>query len=332
MGRTVGQSQNLIDQAKVQIGKPPGYWKAVILDLLSLFSALGFGYSYFRYLTDGISPWWILAAGLLFSAFSVLQVFLAPKVGRRIFVLLGEAIAIVVWFAWYDDWRIMVLAGGLLFLMLMWGYFDGRADAANDIEVRFFSVSHDMLSKLTTGLLLTMLLVYAPQAQGSGIFLPRSSFKTFYGWVSGVLDNFYPGLPFNDTFGNFAKDIAQRELQNNPTFQNLNTTQQDAAVAQAVTNLQGTVAAQTGIAPKPNEQVSDVAYDYIVSMLGAWKDKFQDQFVVVWVIALFLILRTIAVLFVWGSQLASLLMYELLLATGFMHIAESTQTKEVVEY
>lgn len=324
--------QNLIKPTKLQQQRPPGFWKSIVLDLLSMLSALALGYFYFRYLTTGISPWYVLGAALVFSTCSVLQAFLARKPLRRTFVILGESIVLVVWFAFYDSLSIVLLAGGATFLILLWGYFSARADQDNNVEVAFFGTSRHVLGKLTTAILFVMIVVYVPSAQGSGVFIPRTSFKTFFDWSTSFLTNFYPSLPFNETFGTFSRGVAKSELQNNPTFNALSPSAQNAAIEQAAAQLSANVGAATGMAPAESQSLSDVVYNYIISTLAAWKDKFQDQFMAVWVLVVFLVLRTFAVAYIWIAQFVSLVIYEILLSLGFMHIGEETQTKEVVDY
>jgi len=92
------------------------------------------------------------------------------------------------------------------------------------------------------------------------------------------------------------------------------------------------VAKTTNIAPAANESVSTVAYRYIVSVLEGTRSKFPSQFALVWIVILFAVLRSIGIVFVWVAQLVALIVYELLLASGFMHIEEVSQTKETVAY
>lgn len=326
-------NQNLINPVTLSdIGRPTGFWRSVVLDLLSVLSALFLGYTYFRYLTTGLSPWYALGIFLAFSAFSVLQVFLAKGIGRRVLMILAEAIALVVCFVFYNDWQVVLIAGLAAFVVLLWGYFASRLTVRNQMEVQFFKATRNVLGKVTTAVLLVMVIVYVPQAQGDQIFMPRESFKVLFNWATGFLNNFYPGISLTGSFGDFSQNFARAQLQNNVTFGSLTQSQQNVAIEQAMAELSGAVAKTTGIAPTQSESVSDVAYDYLVSTLVNLRNKFQDQFTLWWIIALFLILRSIGIVFVWIAQIASLVLYEILLAGGFMHIDEATQTKEIVAY
>ena len=328
-----GQNQNLIEQNKVSgTGGMPGFWRAAVLDLLSILSAFFFGYAYFRHVTTGLSLWYLFVLFLIFAASSVLQVFLGKSVGRRTLVVIAEAIGIVAPFVFFESITIVVIAGAIVFIFLFSGYLWSRSAMQNAMEVQFFGVTRNATGKIVSAVILAMLILYIPQAQGAGLFIPQGSFNVLFNWTAGLMSNFYPGIPFTDSFGNFATAYVTTRLQSEPSFTSLTSAQQSAAVTQAATALSVSVTQATGKAPTADKPVSNVAYDYLVAVIAALKNKLQDQFVIWWIVILFVILRTVGVLAVWIAQLASLVVYEVLLASGFMRIAETTQTKETVVY
>ncbi len=327
------QGQNLVNLTKAELSsEPPGFWRALVLDCLGVAAALFFGYSYFRYLTVGASPWYILIGLVIFSLTSGLQMFLEKSVWRRTGIIVGESVAMVIAFAFYDAIPVVLVVGGILVALLLWGYLEGRFEVQNEVEIHFFKATRGAIGKIASGAILFFLIVYAPQAQGKGIFIPRSSFRTLFAWSANVFDNAYPNLTLNGTFGDFAKGFARAEFENNPSFAALPASAQDQALNQAVAQFSASVKESTGVAPSPTTPMSDIAYDYIVATLAGWQDKFPNQFVVIWVVVLFLVFRFVGYLFVFFVQLLLLLVYEGLLATGFMRIEGVPQTKETVQY
>src|ERR1700722_1285741 len=73
------QAQNLINPSKIDTNstRPPGFWKSLILDVVTVGSAALFGYCYYRYLTQGLSVWILLAAVTFFGVMFVMEAFLA---------------------------------------------------------------------------------------------------------------------------------------------------------------------------------------------------------------------------------------------------------------
>ena len=299
---------------------------------MSVVTAAAFGYSYFRYLTQGLSLWWIFAAFMAFAVCTALQVLLARGLGRRMLIVLAETAAFTACFFFYTDWQVVLVAGAIGFAVLLWGYFSGRGEMKNQVEIGFFKVTRNALGKFVTAVLLMMIIIYVPQAQGNGLLFSQGSFKTLYNWTAGFLDDFYPSVIFTGSFSDFSKSFARVELANEPAYATLTAAQQSAAIDQAAAQLSGVVAKTTNIAPAANESVSTVAYRYIVSVLEGTRSKFPSQFALVWIIILFAVLRSIGIVFVWVAQLVALIVYELLLASGFMHIEEVSQTKETVAY
>lgn len=164
------------------------------------------------------------------------------------------------------------------------------------------------------------------------MFIPKAGFETIFQWSSGYLNSLYPGVIFDGTFHDFADTFSMTELSNNPTFSTLAPAAQSAVIDEAVKELSASVTQATGVAPLPSESMSDVAYAYVTGTFAHWKNQFKGQFTIVWVIALFLIFRTAGFVFIWVAQFISLLVYEALLALGFMHVDGVPQTKEFVRY
>ena len=326
------QNQNLINPSKIDTSvRPQGFWRSIILDAVSVIAAALFGYSYYRYLTLGSSLWFVLAAMTFFGTAAVIQVFLAKKSGRRILVILLETIATLGWF-WYDNPMIMGITAGILLVMLVWGYVSARMLVKNSVEVPFFGASGNVLGKLTTGVLLFMILIYVPRIGGNALVVSRQGFGTFFDWTSGLVNNFYPGLTLNGTFGDFAQSFTKMELANNPSFQSLNTAQKNAAVTQTTQQLVVNFTASSSSPVATSTPTSDAFYSMLNGVLSAWQSQSSGWFDLGWVVILFIGLRALGVVFVWFAQFVSLIFYEILIASGFMKVMEETRTQETVSY
>jgi hypothetical protein len=326
------EEQNLINPSKIATGQyAPGFWKSIGLDIFSVCAAGLFGYSYYAYLTRALSIWLLLITLMLFAVASAMQVFLAPKNLRRFFVILLESAALIASF-WQDDIKILIITGAIMISALSWGYFSGRVRIQNSVEIPFFSATSNALSKFTTGVLLFMILIYVPQLNGNALLVSQQNFSTFFDWVAGAIHGFYPDLQLDGTFGNFAQSFSKMELQNNPNFQNLTASQQDAAVQQASDQFIAGFAQNSPSAIAASTPTSDAFYNVVNGLLSGWQNQYSGWFDVGWVTVLFFALRTLGVVFVWAGQFLSLIVYELLLAMGFMKVTEEIHSKEAVGY
>jgi hypothetical protein len=324
--------QNLIKPTRISTkSRAPGFIKAIILDVLSVASAGLFGYLYYRYLSVGISIWFLLAGLTLFGVLSVLQMFLSKDTGRR-FLIINLETAALLGFFYRDDWQILAGAGVAVLIFLTWGYLGGRVRLKGSIEIPFFGVTGTTLGKFTTAMIIFMILAYVPQLGSNGSFVSAQGFRVFFDWAAGYVNSFYPNLSLNDSFGTFAQGIATMELADNPTFQGLSAQQKSATVSSTAAAFTDNLSQSASTTIVASESTSDAFYTVINGMLNSWKDKASSSFVLAWGIILFFVLRGIGIIFVWLAQFVSLIFYEILLSAGFMRITETPQTKESIEY
>jgi hypothetical protein len=295
-------------------------------------SAAFFGYSYYRYLDNTISVWWLLGALALWGVLSVLQVFLAKTFMRRMFVLFGESLAALIFF-YRDDPAILITTVIVIFAFLAWGYMASRTDLTNSVEIQFFRITSNALGKLVTAGLLFMILIYTPQVNQGSVFVSRQNFREFFDWSAGLINNIYPNVALNSSFQTFAQGMATMELKNNPNFQTMTPQAQSSTISQTASQFEDSFGTtSSGVAVAPTDPASDAFYNFIVGMLQAWQSEGSSWFIIGWAVVLFLALRTLGILFVWINQFIALIFYEILLASGFMKITEATQTKEMIGY
>lgn len=328
----MSDNQNLANPTRItKINHAPGFYKSIALDVLAIASSAFFGYLYFRYVAHGLSVWILLGGLALFAIFSALQTFLTKSAGRRALVLLLEVLALLVFFR-TDDWRILAITGGAMFVLSFWGYLSSRAYLNNSIEVPFFGVTRDVLGKFTTAILIFMVLIYVPQLNDGTPFVSQQNFSGFFDWSAGLINNFYPHLSLTGSFGDFADSVAKMELENNQTFQTLNAQQQSAAVSQAADQFKQTFAKNAAAPIAASDPTSNAFYNLLVGALNAWKGQSSGSFAIGWAIVAFFVLRSLGIVFVWFAQFLTLIFYEILLASGFMKIAEETQAREAIGY
>jgi hypothetical protein len=326
------QNQNLINPSKISTAQHrPGFWRALCLDAVAVLSAALFGYCYYRYLTQGWSVWFLFAALTFFGVASVMEVFLSKGGWRSILIILLE-VAAMLGFFWRDDAMVLGIIAAIMIVMLIWGQVSARAQVRNGIEIPFFGASGNVLGKFTTAVLLFMILAYVPQIAGNALIVSQQSFRTFFDWTSGLVNSFYPELSLNGSFGDFAQSVSKMELANNPSFQSLNTAQQNIALQQATTQFTQNFLEDASGTVATSSPASDAFYNVLNGVLSAWQSQSSGWFDIGWVTVLFIGLRTLGILFVWFAQFVCLIFYELLLASGFMKISEEPHSREVIGY
>jgi len=331
----LGQNQNLINPIRIEkiepLGRPIGFYKAIVLDVIGIIAAFFAGYAYFEFL-EGLWP--IVApigALLLFAAIFTIETLLGKSVWRRTGILIAQVIALLVPFYAFDV-RILGIAAGISFLFLFIGHLQGRSELNYGTTIRFFKLTHGVVAKIVTAALLVAVILYLPAASAGAIFVGESSFNIFFTWAAGFASNFYPTVSLTGSFDEFAQSVARTGFAANSTFRAMSQSDQNAAILAAAGQIEDNLSKSLGITVTGTGSLSDAAYNVIKNILQGWHDRFATWFTIGWGIALFLILRSIGILAVWIGQFVAMVIYELLLAAGMIRIVEEPQTKEMIEF
>jgi hypothetical protein len=302
-------------------------WKMLVFEVLAVIFAGSFGYSFARYLAGG-SFWMVLTALLLWSSVEVVGGFIQKSIGRQFVVALLESVVLVLFF-YPIAWQALMVTGIIVFLCLLWGYFSVRRELHNTLEVRFFTASGKVVGKVITAAVIFMIIMYGSLANDNGsLFISENGFNAFFNWTAGFVHDFYPSVPLTGSFGDFAEAVARMQLQDNAAFQNLPAAEQNAAMAESAEQFMDGFTKSTIAASSPT---SNVLYGYLANLFANLQDRYNDLFIGGWGLLLFLILRSIGIIVVWVGQFVALIVYEILLAAGFMKISEQVATKEIIE-
>ena len=329
------QSQNLVNPVMVSLpsygGKPPGTYKSIVLDVLSILAAFALGYSYRQYLAVGMSLWVIVGAFMVFGVVSALQALLCKKVGRRAFIVLCEVIALSSFF-YAISWYFLLAAAVCVLVLFFLGYLGSRSEIEYGMEIRPFKATKSVISKVMTGTIIFMIVIYIPLWNQNSIFISQKSFDAFFDWGAGVMNTFYPRISLSGSWGNLVNDIARTQLETSVSFQNLSSQNQNILVTQGATSIIDNISKSIGINVQPSDMISATIYQFIAKTLLGWQDRFRGTFFIGWGIVLFFVARSVGIILVWIDQLFLLFVYEMLLAFRFMRIKEEPRTKEIVEY
>jgi hypothetical protein len=335
------QGQNLVNPTAVPLpstitGKPAGFYKSMVLDVLSILTAFAVGYSYHEYLVSGMSPLIVVGVFLIFGILSALQALLCKEVGRRAFIILCEVAVLSSFFyalyavyAWF-----FIAAAASAFIFFFWGYLGSRSEIGSSMDVRPFRAMKGAVGKVMTGTIIFMIVIYIPLWNQNSIFIPQKSFDVVFDWGAGVFNSFYPTFPLSGSVEIFVNSVVRAQLENaaSSSFQNLSFGNQNALVAQNTTSIIDNLSKDLGITIQPTGTISATIYQFIIKTLLGWKDRFQWIFLAGWGVALFFVARSVGIIFVWIDQFFFLFIYEILLASRFMRIKGEERTKEVVGY
>lgn len=325
--------QNLIRQVSSESPRlEPGFYKQLVFDVLTVASAGGVGYIYEGFIGDRFSLAALLALVAAFAVFSALQLFFTSNFSRRVSVLALETVALFVPFYGATDLKLLAVAAAVTFVLFFFGETTGRRTIENSLEIRFLKSTRPVFAKLTTALILAFIILYAPRVGPDNIFVSRETFRGFFDWAAGLVGSFYPDVRLNSTFSELAEGVARTQLKGDPRFRELTPAVQEQALKQAAVQVSQALGQSLGIEIKPDEPVSETFYDFIAGYLSGLAARYGNLFLVGWGVAIFFVLRGFGTIFYWVTGILAFVIYQILLASGFVHIAGETRTREVVEW
>jgi hypothetical protein len=325
-------SQNLIRQVNPETPiRDTGFYKAIAIDVLGVISALSVGYVYKGYLGGGFNVTVLLGAVGIYGTFTVLQAFLNKGFAHRFLVLFIEVIALLVFF-YGTDMRILVAAIGVLFGFIFWGDVNGRLVLDNGLQVKFFKAAFPVLKKFTTAIAIAFVLLYVSQLDQNRPFISEGNFQVFYDWASGMVNKFYPDVNLGSSFGSLAESVARFELQGDESFKGLSPTNQAVALKQAADQLAGVVGGWMGGAVSAADSTSGIVYKFISGKLAGLRESLGNWFLFGWGVILFFIVRGFGWIFYSVLSIFTFIVYQILLASGFIHITGESRTHETIVY
>jgi len=326
------QSQNLTKRVRERpfYGETV-FWKAIVFDVLVVAVAAALGYFYKGYLEGTVSTVWLAVVGGVFLVVSAIEAILPRSMRRRLLILIFEAIAVLVFFL-SERLDVLLLSGGFFVIFSLWGDKNCRDELGGSLEVKFFKATRQVFTKSSTAFIILFLTLYLPYWNLDSIFVPVGTWRSFYGSTAAFINKFYPEIDVSSKFGSLAESVARLELQNNKDYLSLPEVNRESIVKQSSAQVVENLSKSLGVTIKPDEQTSDVFYDFIVNILKKWYEQFQQFFIIGWSLVVFIIARSLAVIVYWLASLVAFVIYQLLLSFGAIHIVGESRTHEVIEY
>ncbi|MDO8537008.1 MAG: hypothetical protein Q7R94_02060 [bacterium] len=325
-------SQNLIRQVNAEsASRQPGFYKTIVFDALTVLSAIALGYTYKQYLLSRGGITVLLVTILVYAAFATLQVFFSKTIGHRFSILLLEIMALSGFF--YDiDFKMLAISAAIVLVFFLWGDLGGKRELNNGLQIRFFKAATPFLKKFTTAVILMLIIFYLPRLDQDQPFISKENFQVIFGWASGLTTKFYPEINFNSSFGKLAEGIARLELQTNQNFKSLPSANQEELIRQAADQVSQAIGKSLGVTISLDEPASDVFYNFVLAQVSGLRARFGDLFTVGFVLAVFIAVRGVGIIFYWIAGFFTFIVYQILLASGFIHILGESRTHEVIVY
>ncbi len=312
---------------------PGGFYLSLVFDVLTITFSLWMGLSYRGFLDGTNSLGKVAFIATIFGALLSLGIYLTPKIMRRVGVLAGTVIGIFLFMVTSNTLAYVGVSAVIMFLFLIWGEALGRARMANTLRISFLHGVGPLLSKATTALTITGLLLFIPFWTPSRVFFSPTDFAIYFRGVGNVLHQFYGEINFIGTFEEFASSLAYYELLNNPDYRKLTPAGQERiyqdTAAKAKENLGNILRIETGDEKKP---MASIVYTLILKTLEGLRARFGSWFLIGWLTILFIIFRSIGTILYMVAGGVGFIFLQILFILGALRIKGETQTQEKVEF
>ncbi len=322
-------------------------WKMLLLGLLGV-AASAAAVSGFMNFSASPSPpyfWTFVVATLLFWALKLVQIFFVKGSWKLFSITLCEILVpLAVFRTHFDSVTLpyLLVAAILAFLFIGTAIRRGRNTVENSIEPQFFSVSKNVLPKLTSGFLIFISLLLYLNYFVWGNFtdtLGRAMLQSVTSTAEPVVHLWIPNVSFGMSVQTFIDTLVRGELERtNFTvaetgghtqqigFRELPPKQQELYFSQAKQQANAAFVAQFGDVNR-NESVNTLLYDLGKEYIGKMGTAASGILSVAAIVLFFLSIKGVAVLLYWLIGLLGFIFFKLCLVTGFAVMSVETRTR-----
>ncbi len=332
-------NSNLLKQVRAnsitRFPRAAAFYKILGLDILIILAAFSSSWLFLDFL-DGKAVFWLPAISVaLLMAFSVFEILIGEDFFRRSFVLLLEIAAVIIPFYLRNQnlsYYYFLTAAAIMLVLLFLGELQSRRSLDDNIRVRFFRIAKKELSKLTTALVLVFLIFYFPQINSQkSVALSEYFFGGLYDVSVKIVNGLYPEINLNGSYGDFIKSMVDYQISGNIQFETMPTALQSQLRNTLTAQLMSQISGRLGMAIPASEPLGGVFQAYLMKILNGWRTQYGILFFGVWLLALFFLVRSFAVVFYWAVALVAYLIYEILVASDFLRLVPRNRIQEVVE-
>lgn len=324
--------------------------KIIFLGIFSVVSSFLTVYCFNRFLTANSYPFlfWSLFFSWLFIVLLILESLFIKSIWRLNLIIFFSTLSTL--FGFYSKIfsktsTPLLIAAALFFFFIAMAVNRGFKLRANLMKIDFFIFARTVIPKATTAILVFWcFLVYLNFFQWGKFNEKMGQDLVDRGLMASkpILNLFVPDFNLNQTSGDFFKDISQKQLEKismdksaesaktfNFDFENLPPEAKNKIVDQSAKELEIYLEKYAGPI-EPTDQLSTVIFKIIKNYIKNLPENIKPFFGFLTAFFVFLLLKGIAILFYWFTEITAWFIYKFLLISGFGYVMLETRTREVI--
>lgn len=309
------------------------YWKILTLGILTSFAAGGFAYLFYRWLAHSAEAGWgmVFWVMIAFALMFLLQVIL---INRWRFLMAFTAIqAILLWtvFLFGSDWRVSLLGIALTLIFMGWIVYTSYREAQTVVQIRWFRLGRMIMSKFATMAALFMAMAYMAVAfSGSVSIGAKEILNSTLNRSSGLVENLYPGFSFDDTLRNNIEAVVEQRLAKNPLTYGLSDEQREIFVNQTILEYENYISDFFKTSFDIRNKTTDVLATLITTKFDQLVDTYGTVVYLAAILVVMVLVKGLAPVLYWPLLVVGFLIYQLLIAFGFVEIQLESSNREVI--
>ncbi|MCL5017433.1 MAG: hypothetical protein M1155_02110 [Patescibacteria group bacterium] len=327
------------DAAEVDTSIP----KISVLVFLEIGFAVSFGYFTSKFVKAPGAGTFTLAgaSALLFMILFFLRSLFVKGKSLNLFIILGDVIALSLFFIINSYTFTMIVAAAIAYLALYSALKKSKNELSNQLNIKTGKIARISIPKIASALAVLISVVYAqPFYPANNIVISKNIISTIITPSETLLkiaDNYlHLGLgdfSVNKTLPEIADQMAsssieQLAVQNNIPVSALES--QRKTLTNSTLQMLEKQSENIGIQIKTNETVLDGIYNFVNTKLQSLDTTVKWVVYLSLFLVIFLTIKSLFWLFYWLAYLFIFLFYEILMALGFSKTTYQQISKEII--
>ena len=313
-------------------------WKIFLIGSLGVIFAALSGYALLASFKTGLAIYYFSLVGALFlflNAF-VLQTMLIKYFQTQTFIIIAE---LTIFSAFFIQIIWQALSGTFIILfaiavaLIIIGAQSGQNHLQTSLKVQFFNFSAKALRGAVNGLILLIVLFYLIFNSGKGTPLSQEIINAVLRFSEPFAQTQIPTLSFNLTVREFLEELALSGLtaEEREWLNALPAVARHNFITNAVQNVKDLMGKYVTLENiNENDIISVAIYDLIAEKFTEANPSLQTSILIIIGLLLFTILRILILPLTILVGFSAYIIYQILLALGFVRIALEARTREIV--